>query len=125
MPLALAVDDEIVARIVLTRMLTSLGFEVIEADDVPAAREQLASHHFDLVVSDYQMPSGTGLDLLADLQDHLAPAPFVLLTGVGGEDNLDDDRVGSVDAHLVKPVSSAELAQVVDGLMAREPVPGE
>lgn len=106
---ALAVDDETVSRIVLVRMLGSLGFDVVEAaSDVPEASASIVASAFDLVVSDYLMPSGTGLDLV-----EMTECPFILLTGFGDEGNLDDARAELVDAHLTKPVSSTELAEAV------------
>lgn len=107
----LAVDDEIVSQIVLVRMLEALGLEVVGAADVPEAAERIASMPFDLIVSDYLMPSGTGLDLAA--QAEASGIPFILLTGFGQEGDLVDERAALVDLHLTKPVSSAQLAAAV------------
>jgi len=111
MPRALAVDDEIVSLIVLARMLETIGFEVTQADDVPIALNALAADTFDLVVADYQMPSGTGLDLAKSATD--AGSIFVLLTGFATDTNIDDPRLQLVDTHLTKPVASQELAAAV------------
>lgn len=109
---ALAVDDETVSRIVLARMLDALGFEVVQASDVPEAAAVIDSTSFDLVVSDYLMPSGTGLDLVEGAKR--AGSPFILLTGFGAKENLDDRRAKLVDAYLTKPVASSDLASAVE-----------
>lgn len=111
----LAVDDEAVSRLLLVRMLGGLGLAVAEATDTPEAIESLAGASFELVVSDYQMPHGTGLDLAEAAK--AAGVPFILLTGVGGHGNLDDDRLDLVDAHLTKPVSSTQLADAVRSVL--------
>ena len=110
-PKVLAIDDETVSRLVLCRMLRGLGLEVSEASDVPEALGMLQTAPFDLVVSDYLMPSGTGLRVA-----ELAAAksiPFILVTGFGHEMDLGDSLDRLVGAHLTKPVSSDDLRQAV------------
>jgi CheY-like chemotaxis protein/HPt (histidine-containing phosphotransfer) domain-containing protein len=96
-------------------MLEGLGLEVTEATDAPEAISLLGAEAFALVVSDYQMPNGTGLDLAEVAR--ASATPFILLTGVGGNDSFDDDRLGLVAAHLTKPVSTGELADAVDRVL--------
>lgn len=112
----LAADDEAVSRLVLVRMLGALGLDVTEAADAPEAIALFDASPFDLIVADYQMPRGTGLDI-AEVTTATG-VPFILLTGFGGHGNLDDDRLELVDAHLTKPVSSAELAEVIGDVLA-------
>lgn len=57
---ALVVDDDVVSRLVLSRMLRRSDWVVDETEDVPEALAALAEHRFDLVVADYRLPSGTG-----------------------------------------------------------------
>ncbi|MGI9616648.1 MAG: Hpt domain-containing response regulator [Acidimicrobiales bacterium] len=115
----LAVDDEAVSRLVLGRMLHGLGLVVTEATDVPEAIDLLRAGRFDLVVSDYQMPNGTGLELAEAAV--AGGIPFILLTGIGGHGSFDDQRLRLVDAHLTKPASTRELGDVV-GMVLRPPV---
>ncbi|MEM9614865.1 MAG: response regulator [Actinomycetota bacterium] len=113
----LAVDDETVSRLVVSRMLGGLGHQVTEAADAPEAIEALRATPFDLVVSDYKMPSGTGLDVAEEARRRRTP--FILLTGFsyGGEfEQLDP---GLVRVHLAKPVSSSELAAAVETCCGR------
>ena len=117
MPLVLAVDDDLVSRIVLIRMLRGLGCKVIAATTVAEALAVWDENRFDLIVSDYQLPLRTGLDLIPRATE--SSTPFILLTGIGGAGNLNDDRAGQVDAHLTKPVSSTDLAEVVNRLTGR------
>lgn len=112
----LAVDDETVSRLVVSRMLGSLGHRVTEAADAPEAIDALRTASFDLVVSDYKMPSGTGLEVASEARQQ--GVPFILLTGFsyGGDfAELDPDLVR---VHLAKPVSSTELAAAVETCLA-------
>lgn len=107
----LVVDDDPVSRTVLRIMLERLDLTVLEADSVAAATAQLEIHEVDLVLCDYAMPGANGLDLLAEFP-HLAQR-FVLVTGTTERSELNDDRVGGVDAYLTKPVGSDELRQLI------------
>lgn len=110
LPQVLAVDDETVSRLVLSRMLANLGMEVAEATDVPQAIELLENESFDLVVSDYNMPSGTGIDVARVAKGR--GVPFILLTGFSYEDDFESDP-DLAPLHLTKPVSSVDLAAAV------------
>lgn len=112
-PMALVVDDDVVALIVIRHMLESLGLDVIQAADVSSARAELQEHDVDIVVADYAMPEANGLELLDSIRD----IPFVLLSGVLERGEGVDDRMGGVTAHLTKPVSSEELRAVITGLV--------
>lgn len=114
------VDDDPVSLLMLRHILEVNGCEVVEATGVAEASELLAQSNdvrFDVIVSDYLMPDGTGLDLLevaARRRGH-SHTPFVLLTGVATIDELHDHRVASVAAFVTKPVSSSELMDVIRG----------
>lgn len=109
----LAVDDETVSRLVLCRMLDALGYEVVEACDVAEGIQKLEDERFDLVVSDYQMPGGTGLDV-ARVANQKA-TPFILLSGYSYRPDDEAESSELICAHLTKPVSSMELAEAIAG----------
>jgi len=113
----LVVDDEVVSRIVLARVLEVAGFEITQADDVPIAREAIRRHDFDLVVADYLMPSGTGLDLLDETRKQ--GVPLILVTGFASTDAIADERVAFVDGHLTKPFDSDNLLNEIAQLLER------
>ena len=114
----LVVDDDPVSLLLLRHMLETHGCSVADATGVSEAIEYLVGidgQLVDIIVSDYLMADGTGLDLLEEVQQHdaLASLPFVLLTGVATADELDDRRVDRVSAFVTKPVSSGELIEVI------------
>lgn len=109
-PQVLIVDDDMVALIVIRHILEVMGLVVTQAANVRSAQEQLADVDFDLVITDYLMPDGTGLDLLA----HAGQIPVVLLSGVIERGDRSDPRIDDVTAHLTKPVSTEELRLAVN-----------
>ena len=77
----LVVDDDTVSRLVLASTLRKLGFEVAVAEDVASARTMLDAEEYAAVFTDYEMPDGTGLDLIAHADASGSAVPFVLITG--------------------------------------------
>lgn len=117
-PRALVVDDDTVSRVVLAHMLRRAGYEVTEAADIPPAVELLGAAGYEVVFSDFSMPGGTGMDVLAALPS--APRPhFVLVTGIVEHADPAPGTPG-IDARMTKPISSRALAQCLDRLVGAQ-----
>jgi CheY-like chemotaxis protein len=115
----LVVDDDVVCRLVLAHMLRRLGFDVVEADDLQPAVTLLGTSTFSLVISDYSMPGGTGLELLDRLRDgspQESRPPFVLVTGIV-DDPVAGGRFSAVDAYLTKPISTRALRACLNDVL--------
>src|SRR5262249_44464207 len=86
---------------------------VTAAASLAAARRALAGGDFDLLISDIDLPDGSGLDLLRELREPAIPA--IALSGYGSEDDMRESRSTGFALHLVKPV----LAEVLDEAIVR------
>lgn len=113
---ALVVEDDPVSRLVLCHMLGSRGWVVDQVDDVSAAVASLAEGTYDMVVSDFLLPSGTGIDVLAAVEEAAGPPAFVLVTGIIGYASLPVDTTARVGAQLTKPISSPALDAALEQL---------
>lgn len=78
---ALVVDDERSIRRLVHRCLARVDFEVMEAANGEAALELARAVDFDLVISDVQMPTMSGIELLARLRVEQPTLPVVILSG--------------------------------------------
>ncbi len=116
---ALVVDDDTVSRLVLAHMLRRAQWSVTEAGDVPEASQRLDEAVYDAVFSDYSLPSGTGLDVLAALDTRSPATAFVLVTGLVEHVSIDGEHSGRLHGQLTKPISSRMLAKVLAGLPSR------
>lgn len=112
----LIVDDEGVSRILLRHMLESIGHDVVDAADLDEAIGLLGPE-FELVISDFEMPGGSGLDLLERIAETEYRPLFVLLTGHQERTEFADTRIERVDGFLTKPVSSSALRDCIEGLL--------
>lgn len=78
---ALVVDDERSIRRLVHRCLARVDFEVLEAANGEAALELARGVDFDVVISDVQMPTMSGIELLARLRVEQPALPVVILSG--------------------------------------------
>jgi signal transduction histidine kinase/ActR/RegA family two-component response regulator len=110
----LVVDDEDISRELVALYLSSQGHTPICASGGPEALEQLQADDFDLIIADRAMPGMAG-DEVAVRAHELAPdVPFVLLTGFGDLMNSRNEQPEYVDVVASKPITSDELANVLD-----------
>lgn len=113
---ALVVEDDPVSRLVLCHMLGSRGWVVDQVDDVSAAVTSLAAGTYDMVVSDFLLPSGTGIDVLEAVEEAAGPPAFVLVTGIIEYASLPGATTARVGAQLTKPISSQALDAALEHL---------
>lgn len=106
----LIVDDARLARQELRTLLSALPWVqcVGEADDVPAAREAIATLAPDLVLLDVQMPSGSGFDVL----DGLETVPAVVFVTAYDTYAVRAFQANALD-YLVKPVEAPRLLEAL------------
>jgi len=98
----LLVDDEPGIREGLAMLLRRRGFEVHTAGDCAAAKHQLATQTFDVVVTDWRLPDGLASDFAV-----ACPAPVVAVSGHPEE----VERTGSIRDVMAKPVRPAQLLE--------------
>jgi len=117
----LIVDDTRLARQELKTLLAAhADIDVVgEADDVPSAREAIGRLQPELLLLDIQLPSGTGFDLL----DQLDPLPKVIFTTAYDQYAVRAFEANALD-YLVKPVDPRRLASALDRARATPVVPG-
>jgi CheY-like chemotaxis protein len=82
LPRVLLVEDSPSFRSLVASQLERLGATVAVAGDVTTAIELLERGDFDLVVTDFQLPAGTGLDLLAFARRRFPHLPVVLMSAL-------------------------------------------
>lgn len=102
----LVVDDFATMRRIVKGVLKQLGFtDIIEAEDGDLALEELKKEKVGLIVSDWNMPNMTGLDLLKAVRgdDSLKSIPFIMVTAEGQKENVVEAVKSGVSNYIVKP----------------------
>jgi adenylate cyclase len=118
-PLIVAVDDEPASLALLHKLLTSEGYDVIEAIDGESTLRAIAEHHPDLVCLDVMMPAPGGLEVCERVRrdpEH-AGLPILLLTALDRpEDKVRGLEAGAND-FLSKPFDLSELSARLRSLL--------
>jgi DNA-binding SARP family transcriptional activator/CheY-like chemotaxis protein len=115
----LVVEDDLVTRAMLEKFLAGEGYEVVVAADGSDALRQLGKRPFDMVLSDIQMPTLDGLQLLQTMGEKGIQTPAVFLTAMTGlEQELAGLQVGAAD-YIRKPVQKEILLLRVRNVLNR------
>jgi DNA-binding NtrC family response regulator len=109
----LVVEDERAQRELLAQLLTARGFTVRTADSLAAARRELGAASSDCVVTDFQLPDGTGLDVLREARDRDPAVGVVLVSAFGTVPMAVDAMRGGAFDVMLKPVDPEALLQVL------------
>jgi DNA-binding NtrC family response regulator/EAL domain-containing protein (putative c-di-GMP-specific phosphodiesterase class I) len=108
----LAEDDEPLRKLI-ARSLRRSKFEVVEVGSGQAATAAVQGEQFDVIVSDVNMPDGTGLDLMRSVRRVDLDVPFILLSGDPDVKTATTAIEYGAFRFLVKPLDLAELAKLV------------
>lgn len=112
----LVVEDDIRVAAALAAALSRQGFDVLRAG---SAAEALAAPTVDLILLDFGLPDGDGVDLCRKLRRDGNGVAIIAVTARGEErDRIIGLRSGA-DDYLVKPYSMAELAARIEAVMRR------
>jgi CheY-like chemotaxis protein len=93
------------------------GTELVEAENVAAARAALAGGQFDLILLDVHLPDGTGLAIAQEVRDRGAGPPVVALTAAALPREQAAAMEAGCDTFLAKPYTSSELVETIVKLL--------
>ena len=96
----------------LTRILQQRNYQVVPVDCVSAARAAAGESRFDLLISDIELPDGTGLELMHGLGGGRT-LPGIAISGFGSEEDLQDSARAGFAEHLTKPIDLNRLESAI------------
>ena len=118
----LIVDDFSTMRRIIKNLLRDLGFtNTQEADDGLTALPMLKSGDFDFLVTDWNMPGMTGIELLKAVRadDKLAATPVLMVTAEAKRDQIIEAAQAGVNGYVVKPFTAQALKEKIDKIFVR------
>lgn len=116
----LVVDDFATMRRIVKNILTQLGYkQVIEADDGTTAMNVLKQEKIDLIISDWNMPKMTGLELLKNVRANpdWTKIPFIMVTAEAQQDNIILAVKAKVSQYIVKPFTADTLGEKINKVL--------
>ncbi|RMF17734.1 MAG: chemotaxis protein CheY [Gammaproteobacteria bacterium] len=118
----LVVDDFSTMRRIIKNLLRDLGFtNVEEADDGNTALPMLKTGKFDFLITDWNMPGMTGIDLLKSVRadDNLKTLPVLMVTAEAKRDQIVAAAQAGVNGYVVKPFTAAVLKEKIEKIFER------
>lgn len=118
MPRILIVEDEVIIRSAVHKMLTHAGYDVNDAGSVEET-EQYNLGDFDLIISDLKLPGAPGIEMI-----RRAPAtPVLIMTSYASlRSAVDSMKLGAVD-YIAKPFDHDEMLASVAAILAGKSAP--
>ena len=113
----LIVDDLSTMRRIIKNILRQLGFNnIIEADDGTAAWEILTKDQVEFIISDWNMPQMTGIELLRKVRasEEFGDLPFLMVTAEAQQENIIEAVQAKVSNYIVKPFTAETLGQKIN-----------
>ena len=100
----LVVDDSLTSRTLERNILEAAGYEVVVAVDGAEGWATVQESHFDLVVSDVEMPQMNGFELTRQIRAHpdLGRLPIILVTSLDRPEDLAAGAAAGADEYVVK-----------------------
>ncbi len=120
----LVVDDIEAMRKVITYQLRTIGADkIFTANNGAEALSVLKRHHVDVILSDWNMPVMSGLDLLKALRAdaELSRIPFVMITAEAERARVEEAIANGVSNLLVKPYTTANLSDRIEKALLWKP----
>ena len=117
----LVVDDFSTMRKIIKNILRQLGYtNVTEADDGTTGWEALNRDNIDFIISDWNMPQMTGIELLRKVRssEEYANTPFLMVTAEAQQENIIEAVQAKVSNYIVKPFTPETLGQKIDKIFA-------
>jgi len=118
----LIVDDFSTMRRIIKNLLRDLGFNnTEEADDGNTGLPKLQSGNFDFLVTDWNMPGMTGIDLLRAVRadDKLKDLPVLMVTAEAKKEQIVMAAQEGVNGYIVKPFTAQTLKEKIDKIFER------
>ncbi|RUM55417.1 MAG: DNA-binding response regulator, partial [Marinomonas sp.] len=117
----LIIDDEAPIREMIAVALEMAGYEYMEAENSQQAHEMIVDHRPDLVLVDWMMPGGSGVELTRRLKKDATTAeiPVIMLTAKSEEDNKIQGLEVGADDYITKPFSPRELVARLKAVLRR------
>ncbi len=118
----LIVDDFSTMRRIIKNLLRDLGYtNTSEADDGKTALPLLQGGGFDFLVTDWNMPGMTGIELLKEVRadSKLSSLPVLMVTAEAKRDQIVEAATAGVNGYVVKPFTAAALKEKIEKIFER------
>ncbi len=117
----LVVDDFATMRRIISNVLKQLGYEnILEAEDGTKALQVLETEKVDFVITDWNMPQMSGLDLLKAIRasEDKKDIPVLMVTAEAMQENIMKAAQAGVNNYIIKPFDAKTLSDKINKIFA-------
>jgi two-component system chemotaxis response regulator CheY len=117
----LIVDDSPTMRRIVANSLQTLGYNnIVEAEDGKDAVGKLESEKFDFVITDWNMPNMTGLELTKYIRSEpkFGNLPILMVTTRGLKQDVIEALQAKVNNYIIKPFTPPVLKEKIDAILS-------
>lgn len=117
----LVVEDEAPIRDMVKFVLEQSDYDVVEAEDYDVALQKVKEPYPDLILLDWMLPGGSGVQLAKKLKqhEHTRDIPVIMLTARGEEEDKVRGLEAGADDYVTKPFSPKELVARIKAVIRR------
>jgi len=118
----LIVDDFSTMRRIIKNLLRDLGFtNTFEADDGTTALPMLKNGSFDFLITDWNMPGMSGIDLLSYVRadDRIKHLPVLMVTAEAKREQIIKAAQAGVNGYVIKPFTAQVLKGKIEKIFER------
>lgn len=119
----IVVDDFATMRKIIKNLLKQVGYNnIIEAEDGVQALGVLKSEKVDFIISDWNMPNMTGIELLKTVRadSDLSGLPFLMVTAEGLKENVVMAVKEGVSNYIMKPFTAEVLHEKIEKIILKK-----
>ncbi len=116
----LVVDDSLTMRRIVINALKTFGIDdIVEAEDGQDALSKLQTHKIDFVITDWNMPNMSGLDLTKTIRasDQWKNLPILMVTTRGLKEDIIQALQAKVNNYIVKPFTPQVLKEKIVAIL--------
>jgi len=111
----LLADDSATMRTIIKRSLNAIGVtDIVEASDGCDALASFKPDSFDLVLTDWNMPNKSGLELARDIRAQQSAVPILMITTEAEKSRVVEAIQAGVSDYLLKPFTPDDLRAKLD-----------
>lgn len=116
----LLIEDDRTFSTIIERFLSKNGFNVLIAHDLKSGEELFQTSKIDLLLLDYRLPDGIGLDLIPRLRTANFSVPVIMITGFNDVRTAVKSMASGVFDYILKPVNPDELLLVIESALLKK-----
>ncbi|MDO6440086.1 sigma-54 dependent transcriptional regulator [Cyclobacterium sp. 1_MG-2023] len=116
----LLIEDDLTYSKIISKFLEKNGFEVMNSTKVSEGLSYFEKHQVDLIITDYRLPDGTGMEILDQVLNEQPEFPVILITNYSDiRTAVKSMKMGAFE-YITKPIQPDELLLTVQQALKKE-----